>query len=539
MQTERLKQNVKEKVKDIEDGGLRLLKKGQKGVVRAIFSRFGIVLLLLLLQVGVLFGLFVKFEQLLPHYLGSAALFSAVMVIYLLNTRMDNSAKITWLIVIMLLPVLGGLLFLYTESDLGHRMLKRRLSDLSEKTRTELEQDSQSAQRLTQQDSGAGALARYLRGTGGGFPLYENTEVTYFDGGEAKFAELLRQLEQAKHYIFVEYFIIDEGLMWGKVLELLARKAAEGVEVRVMYDGTCEFSTLPRDYPKRLEQLGIRCKVFAAMKPFVSTHYNYRDHRKIFVIDGRVGFTGGINLADEYINVIEKHGRWKDAGVMLEGEGVRTLTALFLQLWNIMEQSPDDERFLPHWEAPVQTDGFVVPYGDSPLDRERVGEQVYIDLLNRAQRSVCIMTPYLILDGELENALCFAAERGVKVKMILPGVPDKSFAYALAKTHYAGLLASGVEIYEWTPGFVHAKVFVVDDREAVVGTINLDYRSLYHHFEDAVWMVGTRCIPQIQKDFDDTLAQCRKVKPTSQSIWQGKHVLHITGVLLKAIAPLL
>lgn len=168
-----------------------------------------------------------------------------------------------------------------------------------------------------------------------------------------------------------------------------------------------------------------------------------------------------------------------------------------------------------------------------------MGEQVYIDLLNRAQRSVCIMTPYLILDGELENALCFAAERGVKVKMILPGVPDKSFAYALAKTHYAGLLASGVEIYEWTPGFVHAKVFVVDDREAVVGTINLDYRSLYHHFEDAVWMVGTRCIPQIQKDFDDTLAQCRKVEPTSQSIWQGKHVLHITGVLLKAIAPLL
>lgn len=539
MKKEEFQQNMKDRMQQFEDGGLRLLKKGQKGIVHAIFSRFGLVLLLMLLQVGVLWSVFRWFGGLLPHYFGGSVAMSAFMVVYILNSEMDNSAKITWMVTIAILPVVGVPLFFYVKSNIGHNALKKRVTHLTEEARGLQPQPLAAAQELAEADPGAASLARYLHGKGGGFSVYRNTEVTYFPGGEAKFEELLRQLEKAEEYIFLEYFIIDEGLMWGKILEVLARKAAEGVDVRVMYDGTCEFSTLPRDYPKRLEQLGIRCKVFAAMKPFVSTHYNYRDHRKIFVIDGRVGFTGGINLADEYINVIEKHGRWKDAGVMLEGEGVRTLTALFLQLWNIMEQSPDDERFLPHLEAPVQTDGFVVPYGDSPLDRERVGEQVYIDLLNRAQRSVCIMTPYLILDGELENALCFAAERGVKVKMILPGVPDKSFAYALAKTHYAGLLASGVEIYEWTPGFVHAKVFVVDDREAVVGTINLDYRSLYHHFEDAVWMVGTRCIPQIQKDFDDTLAQCRKVEPTSQSIWQGKHVLHITGVLLKAIAPLL
>ena len=368
--------------------------------------------------------------------------------------------------------------------------------------------------------------------------MYENTQVTYFPSGEAKFAALLPQLESATQYIFLEYFIIDEGLMWGRILEILARKAAQGVDVRVMYDGTCEFSTLPRDYPRRLEALGIQCKVFAPVTPFVSTHYNYRDHRKILVVDGRVGFTGGVNLADEYINHIEKYGRWKDAAVMLEGEGVRTMTALFLQMWSI-QREPEFAQFLTRPLPETQANGFVIPYGDCPLDGERVGEMVYIDLLNRARHSVHIITPYLILDGELETALRFAAERGVDVHLILPGKPDKWFAYALAKTHYLPLLSSGVKISEWTPGFTHAKVMIMDGQEAVVGTINLDYRSLYHHFENAVWMRGVDCLPRIEADFQDTLAQCRTVEPTRQSVWQGKKLLHLVGMVLKFIAPLI
>ena len=327
--------------------------------------------------------------------------------------------------------------------------------------------------------------------------------------------------------------------MWGKILEVLARKAAEGVDVRVMYDGTCEFTTLPRDYPSRLEKLGIQCRVFSPVQPFVSTHYNYRDHRKILVIDGKVGFTGGVNLADEYINHIEKYGRWKDAAVMLEGEGVRSMTALFLQMWSVL-QEPEFEQFLSDpIPAAANAKGFVVPYGDCPLDGERVGEMVYIDLLNRARDYIHIMTPYLILDGELETALKFAAERGVDVHLILPGKPDKQFPYALAKSHYSALLDSGVKISEWSPGFVHAKVFVVDGREAVVGTINLDYRSLYHHFEDAVWMVDAPCIRDIEQDFQHTLEQCRTVENTSASIWQKHYLLRATGMLLKVIAPLL
>ena len=538
MPKETLQHTMRSKVRVFEDGGIRLLRKGQKGLIHAIFSRFGLVLVLLVLQFGALFSLMRWFSDLLPHYLGGTLLVTAAMMVYLLNQDMNNSVRIPWLVVTALAPVLGVLLFCYTKEDVGHRMLKKRLLELEGQTRSQLPQNKKTGKALDADCPGAASLAQYLRGRGGGFPVYENTQVTYFPSGEAKFAALLPQLESATQYIFLEYFIIDEGLMWGRILEILARKAAQGVDVRVMYDGTCEFSTLPRDYPRRLEALGIQCKVFAPVTPFVSTHYNYRDHRKILVVDGRVGFTGGVNLADEYINHIEKYGRWKDAAVMLEGEGVRTMTALFLQMWSI-QREPEFAQFLTRPIPETQANGFVIPYGDCPLDGERVGEMVYIDLLNRARHSVHIITPYLILDGELETALRFAAERGVDVHLILPGKPDKWFAYALAKTHYLPLLSSGVKISEWVPGFTHAKVMIMDGQEAVVGTINLDYRSLYHHFENAVWMRGVDCLPRIEADFQDTLAQCRTVEPTRQSVWQGKKLLHLVGMMLKFIAPLI
>ena len=539
MKKEEFQQNMKDRMQQFEDGGLRLLKKGQKGIVHAIFSRFGLVLLLMLLQVGVLWSVFRWFGGLLPHYFGGSVAMSAFMVVYILNSEMDNSAKITWMVTIAILPVVGVPLFFYVKSNIGHNALKKRVTHLTEEARGLQPQPLAAAQELAEADPGAASLARYLHGKGGGFSVYRNTEVTYFPGGEAKFEELLRQLEKAEKYIFLEYFIIDEGLMWGKILEVLVRKAAEGVDVRVMYDGTCEFSTLPRDYPRRLEALGIQCKVFSPVQPFVSTHYNYRDHRKILVIDGRVGFTGGVNLADEYINQVEKYGRWKDAAIMLEGEAVRSLTALFLQMWCILKEPEFDAFLAEPIPVPENARGTAAPYGDCPLDGERVGEMVYIDLLNRARRYIHIMTPYLILDGELETALKFAAERGVDVHLILPGIADKKFANSLAKTHYSSLLDSGVKISEWTPGFVHAKVFVVDDREAVVGTINLDYRSLYHHFEDAVWLTDAPCIRDIEADFQATLEQCRTVENDPRSIWQGRWLFRALGMLLKVLAPLL
>ena len=521
---------------NIENTGIALLKKGQKGLVHALFSRLGLILILLILQIGVLFGMFAKFQQFLPQFFGGTVLFSLIMVLFLLNSKHDPTAKITWLVIIMLLPVFGALLFLYTQSDVGHRALKKRMNQLISQTKERIPQSEDVINNLSKENGAVSSLARYIHRTGC-YPVYDQTQITYFPMGEKKFEEMLRQLEQAKHFIFMEYFIIDEGLMWGRILEILAKKASEGVDVRIMYDGTCEFSTLSRDYPKRLKKLGIKCKVFAPLTPFVSTHYNYRDHRKILVIDGHTAFTGGVNLADEYINHIVKYGHWKDVAIMLKGEAVKSFTLMFLQMWNVDEKEIDYSEFLNYPATPVQTKGYVIPYGDCPLDDDKVGERVYMDILNRAQRYVHIMSPYLILDSEMETAIKFAAERGVDVKIMLPGIPDKSAPYALARTHYESLLQSGVEIYEYTPGFVHAKVFVCDDKEAVVGTINLDYRSLYHHFECAAYMYDVDCIHEIEEDFRVTLKKCSRV--TQETMKNDKVSRKIMGVVMKAVAPLM
>ena len=513
---------------------VRLLKKGTAGLKNLLFSRMTLCLLFLALQILILFAGLLRFGAFLPHIVGGQFLLTCGMVLYLFNSKLDATAKLTWLVLIMVAPVFGSLLYLFSIRELGHRAMKKRVGEIAAQSSTALTQPADTQEALAAACPGAAALARYVRSSGG-YPIYQNTEVRYFPSGEAKLARLLEALEQAKEFIFLEYFIIEEGLMWGQILEVLIRKAAQGVDVRVMYDGTCEFMLLPKGYSKKLAAHGIRCKVFSPVIPLVSTHYNYRDHRKILVIDGHTAFTGGINLADEYINAKPKFGHWKDTAVMLRGEAAQNLTLLFLQNWCLDEKTPDFTGYLR--SQPVAAPGFVMPYGDNPLDGQRVGRQVYIDILNRAQKYVMIMTPYLILDGETENALRYAAARGVEVKLILPGIPDKAIPYALAKTHYPALLDAGVEIYEYTPGFVHAKVFLSDDREAVVGTINLDYRSLHHHFECAAYLLDCPCLRQIREDFDATLAQCRRVD--AAALKQEPRLRRIMGRIAKLFAPLL
>ena len=520
------------------NSGISLIKKGKKSILSLVFSRLGLILILLVVQVALLITVFCWFEEFWPHFYSVSLIFAVGMVLYLLNSQIDPSAKLTWLVVIMLMPVFGALLFLYTQRDIGHRALKAKAAQRINETRGKIPQDPETIAALKEEASDVAGLANYLTRSGC-FPVYRNSDVTYFPVGEAKFAEMLKQLESAEHFIFMEYFIVSEGYMWGQILEILARKAAKGVDVRVMYDGTCELNTLPHDYPSRLEKLGIRCKMFAPLTPFVSTHYNYRDHRKILVIDGHTAFTGGINLADEYINRRERFGHWKDTAVMVKGDAVLSFTLMFLQMWSMDEKgSLNCDPYLSFPTYPqAQAKGFVIPYGDCPLDNDKVGEHVYIDILNRAQSYVHIMTPYLILDGEMEDALKFAAKRGVDVKLILPGIPDKFIPFSLAMTHYKALMDCGIEIYEYTPGFVHAKSFVSDDREGVVGTINLDYRSLYHHFECAAYLYDTHCLTDIEADFQDTMAKCRQV--TKESIKNEKLSRKVVGILAKAVAPLL
>ncbi|MDO4501127.1 MAG: cardiolipin synthase [Erysipelotrichaceae bacterium] len=515
--------------------GITLLEKGKKGLIRMVFSRFGIVLLLLAVQVLFLFGLFFKFRQLAPHYVGLSTLFYIFALILVINSEHDNSAKITWIMVMMILPIFGGLLYIYTSIDLGHRALKKRLKALISESKNFIKQDETITEKVEKDCPELNDLATYLNKSGS-FPVYENTDVTYYPLGDEMFIAMLEELEKAKDFIFMEYFILDEGYMWGKILDVLRRKAKEGVEVRVMYDGTNEFTLLPRNYPKKLEKLGIKCRVFAPFTPFVSTHYNYRDHRKILVIDGKVAFNGGINIADEYINKIVKHGHWKDTGVRLKGAAVDSFTAMFLQMWHVGDREADYKSYLNRYEVNKEN-GYVMPYADCPLDEYYAGESVYMDILNKAHDYVYIMTPYLILDGELEKALTFAAERGIEVRMLMPHISDSFVANALAKTYYKPLLKSGIRIFEYTPGFVHAKVFISDDIKAVVGTINLDYRSLYHHFECATYMHKTSCIKDIKEDFTKTLDKCEEV--TLTSLKKEKWYIKLVGNALKFIAPLL
>lgn len=521
--------------------GIALLKKGQNGILHAAFSRFGLIVLLLLVQVAAILGVFIWLQRVLPYYFGGTAVLRLIIMFYFINKDMSGTARTTWLIISMVLPIFGMLLYLFMQSDVGHRMLKRYAGTVIEETKEIITSDKETEEQLKENDEGVYTLARYMKRSGC-HPVYKNTSVTYFPLGEDKFKELLIQLEQAESFIFLEYFILDEGTMWGEILEILARKAANGVDVRLMYDGTCELALLPLDYPKRIESLGIACKVFAPIKPFVSTHYNYRDHRKILVIDGHTAFTGGINLADEYINQKVKFGHWKDTAVMLKGDAARSFTLMFLQLWNMEKpkeiREAEYNRFLAFDSKPVyDAEGFVIPYGDCPLDSDLLGERVYMDILNRSTEYVHIMTPYLILDEEMENTLKFTAERGVDVSLILPGIPDKYIPYALAKTHYRSLLKSGVKIYEYTPGFVHAKVFVSDGREGTVGTINLDYRSFYHHFECGAYMYASDTVEDLEKDFRETLTKCRRV--TFESCKKEKLMMKAVGKAAKIVAPLL
>lgn len=512
----------------------------KKGIISMVFSRFGIVLVLLALQILVLLGLFLKFSQLAPHYYIISAVFYIFMITVIVNSDHDASSKITWLTIMAFLPIFGALLYIYTTVDIGHRVLKKKVTNILKNTKNKITQDKSVIDKAEEICPDVADLNYYLNKSGR-FPLYENTDVTYYPIGEKMFQSMLVELDKAKDFIFMEYFIVDDGYMWDNILEVLIKKANEGVDVRVMYDGTCEFALLPRTYPSSLEKLGIHCKVFSPVSPFISTHYNYRDHRKIMVIDGKTAYNGGINMADEYINYTHKYGHFKDVGVMLKGDAVDSFTLMFLQMWSVNERHCDFSNYLNVGDSLSAggyfSNGFVMPFGDCPLDEYDVGKSVYMDILNRAKDYVYIMTPYMIMDGELENSLTFSAERGVDVRIILPHISDSFVAQALAKTHYKKLLDAGVKVYEYTPGFVHAKVFVSDDVKSVVGSINMDYRSLYHHFECATYMYGTRCIENIKSDYKDTLAKCQQV--TYESIKNDKWYIKLIGKVIKFVAPLI
>lgn len=463
---------------------------------------------------------------------------SILMVLYIIGKDENSAYKIAWIILILCLPLFGGLLYLFFGNKTPSKKMRKRLNQMHKQMEKEFKSDETALDEMRALDERAAGISSYLKNVSD-YAVYKDTDVKYYPVGELMFKDMLKALEQAEYYIFLEYFIIEEGVMWNKILEVLERKVSQGVEVRLIYDDMGCVALLPKGYDKILEKKGIKCMAFNPVIPFWSLVMNHRDHRKILVIDGHTAFTGGINLADEYINLKQRFGHWKDTGVRLKGEAVWNFTLMFLEMWNAHRREDKNlEQFRTHIHHPklFTGNGYVQPFGDTPLDNETVAENVYIEILNQARHYCYIFTPYLIVDNEMKLALTQAAKRGVDVRIVTPGIPDKKIVFRLTRSNYAPLLKAGVKIYEYTPGFVHAKSYVCDDEIAVVGTINMDYRSLYLHFECGTFMYRCDAVMDLKMDAIQTIGKSR---PVSLRECRTGIIGGLFDAVLRVLAPLL
>lgn len=507
--------------------------------LKIFFTRIFWIVFLLLLQAGFLVfaiwgisGIYKRLQILLW-------LLSLGVVIWIISRQDNPSVKLPWVILILLLPVFGGLFYLMFGTGKSSKRMKQKLKALQAKTVEYMPENDKILEKLQTRDASAAIQSYYLQNECF-MPVYQNTRTQYLPLGEIAFKRIVQELEKAKKYIFVEFFIISKGIMWNEILEILKRKAALGLDVRVLYDDAGCLGTLPRNYPKQLEEIGIKCQVFNPMHPSLNVLLNNRDHRKLVMVDGHAAFTGGINLADEYINVIERHGHWKDSAIYLEGDAAWTFTLMFLENWNACRIYDEDYNvFRPEMRSitDISEEGYVQPYYDSPLDDELVGESVYINMINHAHRYLYITTPYLVADNEVITALRLAAKNGIDVRIITPKIFDHWYVHMVTQAYYPQLISAGVKIYEYTPGFIHAKTFIADDKFATVGSVNLDYRSLYHHYECGVWMYRSQAVEEVRDDFLKILPVCNQVtEETCQAVpWYIRCIRSI----LRIFAPLM
>lgn len=506
-------------------------------LLKRVVQRVILLVSSFILQIGVISFFLLKYsESFFDFYLASLTL-SIIIVFIIINNKSNPSYKIAWIVPVMIFPIFGGLFYLlYGGNKLSTREKLKMVIQNIEMTNS-LKQDDEIIKKIGDKSIYAKNQSEYILNYAK-CPVYNNTETTYFKIGEEKFEALLRELKKAEKFIFLEYFIIQEGKMFNSILEILEEKAKQGVDVRLIYDDVGCIVTLPHNYKNTLEAKGIKCRVFNPIKPFFTRRLNNRDHRKIVVIDGDVGFTGGINLADEYINEYEKHGYWKDAGILLKGDAVWNLTVMFLSMWDYIDNKEEDYiKFKPSKNKYYNSKGYVQPFDDSPLINEPIGETVYLNLINKAKDYIYINTPYLIIDNEMATALKIAAKSGVDIKIVTPYIPDKKFVHAVTKSYYESFIKDGIEIYEFTPGFMHAKTFVVDDEYGVVGSINLDFRSLYLHYECGVWLYKTDSIKSMKDDYLETLKRCHKV--TMEECKNTSSIRKVLRLIIRMFAPLL
>lgn len=507
-----------------------------KKVAKFLQSRMFITALLMLFQV-IVFIVFIGFlaNKFSVYYILSMVL-AALVVMDIANDKMNPSYKLPWAILVLAVPIIGTPLYILFAKSKQSRRISKRFKNYRTLMRNTLPNPEDPLSDIALEEPEIARQMRYVEKTAYA-PVYANTEAVYFPSGEEYFSAVLKEIEKAEKFVFLEYFIIENGKMLDSVLEILRQKVAEGVEVRIMYDDIGTINKLPKKFDKSLESMGFRVSVFNKMKPSLDAFLNYRDHRKILVVDGNVGFTGGINLADEYINEIERFGHWKDTGIMLRGQAVTKLTETFLQLWHFSrgETKIDYKEYASTLTCP--SDGYIQPFADGPSTDDLTAELCYMGLINSATDHFYVTTPYLILDNEMTTALCHAAKSGVDVRIITPHIPDKKTVMAVTRSNYRALLTSGVRIFEYTPGFIHAKSISMDGKVCIVGTANFDFRSLYLHFENCVLCYKTKCVADVERDFLETQELSREV--TMQEIKKKGALYGVLQAILKVFSPLM
>ena len=506
------------------------MKKHKKKSGRRFLRSRWPVLLAILLQFVFLCYILISGSRISQAFLYILTGTSILCALVILSGKGENAYKLTWIFWILALPIFGGFFYMVLQAQWSKKSFARRARESEERIKAYLTYPKRSISYAESQS--LPPAVRYLAKSVG-YPTYATESTTYYPSGEEMHSALLCALEGAERYIFLEFFIIEEGKMWSSILEVLKRKAKEGVRVRVLYDDVGCFTHLPKRYFKALSAFGIEAAAFHPFVSLFSIEQNNRDHRKIAVIDGEIAFTGGVNLSDEYINEVEKFGHWKDAAVSVKGSAAWAFALMFLQMWELSEKTKEDIlTFLPK-EAKREERSLVAPYADSPMDEESVGENVYLSLIYNAKDYVYITTPYLIISDTMQRALTLAAKSGVDVRVITPKKWDKRIVHTVTRSYYADLLSAGVRVYEYTPGFIHAKTVVSDDRIASVGSVNFDYRSLYLHFECGTLIADESTVLSVKNDFLKTLSLSEPVTP------ENKKTGRIKGALLRLLAPLL
>lgn len=504
-------------------------------ILKKIFSRTTFIVLSAIVEILIIWAQFRWFSSVAAWIEVVLRVLSVLLVLFIIKYSRHLSSDMMWILLIILLPVAGTAVYLLVGANLLSSPTFRKLQKETNDARKYYHQDEEVLNDVCEADRERRGQFRYIANSAG-FPFYENTGFDYYELGDTGYPVMLEELKKAEKFIFIEYFIIEEGEMWNGILKILEEKAQQGVDVRVMYDDVGSLMTLSGRYAKRLEEKGIKCISFNRLNPILGIIMNHRDHRKIMVIDGKTAFSGGVNLADEYINVKVIHGHWKDNIIRITGEAVWSYTVMFLTHWNALRKEDADYEAFHVPAEKGERDGWIAPYGETPLDREITAQNVYMGILNHASDYCYIMTPYLIIDTELINSLILAAKNGADVRMITPGVPDKKIVYSITRSYYRQLIDGGVRIFEYTPGFVHAKVFVSDDEVAAVGTVNLDYRSLYLHFENGTFLYGSEKVMDVKDDFLKTCAQSREI---TKSECRRGILSEILLAVLRIFAPMM